>query len=103
MNEAEKSEKYLKNIIKDYLQNRNIKYGNKKILLLAAVPQGSVLGPFLWNTVYDGVLKIRYGQAVEPVASTDDFTTFFACFSNPNSVCYELIFFILCVTSWTYL
>jgi len=36
------------------------------------VPQGSVLGPFLWNVLYDGVLRINLPSNVTIVAYADD-------------------------------
>lgn len=36
------------------------------------VPQGSVVGPLLWNLAYDEVLQLRYPDGFEPVAFADD-------------------------------
>jgi len=38
----------------------------------AGVPQGSVLGPLLWNTVYDGVLKLPLPKSTNIVGFADD-------------------------------
>ena len=36
------------------------------------VPQGSVLGPLLWNIMYDGLLQLKLLRAVTPMAFADD-------------------------------
>lgn len=36
------------------------------------LPQGSVLGPDLWNLLYDGLLRIALPQDVEIIAFADD-------------------------------
>jgi hypothetical protein len=38
------------------------------------VPQGSVLGPVLWNLIYDGILNIDMPEGVETIAFADDLT-----------------------------
>jgi len=35
-------------------------------------PQGSFLGPTLWNVFYDGVLRLPVRKGVKPVAFADD-------------------------------
>lgn len=40
--------------------------------LIVRVPQGSVLGPTLWNFLYDGLLRLPIPAGVELIAYADD-------------------------------
>lgn len=60
--------RYLIGIIESYLSDRKISDRS----MTAGVPQGSVIGPTLWNVLYDGVLRIIALDGVKLVAYADD-------------------------------
>lgn len=64
---------YLQLLIRKYLQERRISVGGGFTHdCSAGVPQGSVLGPTLWNLLYNGILENEYTAGVAPVAYADD-------------------------------
>ncbi len=67
---------YLINIIMSYFENRRLLFdtdeGTKSYSISSGVPQGSVLGPLLWNLMYDGVLRLHQQQSVKLIAYADD-------------------------------
>lgn len=64
---------YLINMISSYLSERKIVLGDgSSRRVRAGVPQGSVLGPLLWNILFDKVLAINFGSDVKLIAYADD-------------------------------
>lgn len=48
---------YFLGVARIYLRNRSITYTDRGGEVVSKVPQRSVLGPLLWELVYDGVLQ----------------------------------------------
>ncbi|CAH2242961.1 jg27874 [Pararge aegeria aegeria] len=64
-------------MVGSYLEDRYIKVRDntrreKMIKVCCGVPQGSILGPTLWNILYDGVFKIKHEEGVKLVGFADD-------------------------------
>lgn len=78
LNEMGVSEQ-LSRLIQSYLTNRFLIYdtevGPKTRRVTAGVPQGSILGPILWNIMYDSILKLELPEKTEIIGFADDIVT----------------------------
>lgn len=66
------SPQYIVEIIKSYLQDTLIMFGAVRKDITCGVPQDSVIGPTLWNVMYDGLLELPVLREVELVSFADD-------------------------------
>lgn len=68
---------YLQAIIDDYLKCRRVCFARKngsthQMEITCGVPQGSVLGPMLWNLTYDPILRVELEDEGSTICYADD-------------------------------
>ena len=64
---------YLINIISSYLNERVvIDEEGEEWPMTCGVPQGSVMGPLLWNIMYDPILSLPFPEGIEVIGYADD-------------------------------
>jgi len=68
---------YLVRVLRSYMSGRTLIVGedngtSRSLNVTCGVPQGSVIGPALWNIFYDGLLRLDFPTGVRLVAFADD-------------------------------
>lgn len=58
----------------DYFSHWTLRYETDSLFdnITAGVRQGSVLGPLLWNVMFDGIFKIQFPEKLNIVGFADD-------------------------------
>ena len=68
--------RYLEDLIRNYFQERVLLYSSDKsdvrYNITGGVPQVSVLGPLLWNVMYDGILRLNLSANRKTIGFADD-------------------------------
>ena len=76
MEEKHQVPPYLLRLIRSYLHNRKLMYetenGIRQMQITAGVAQGSILGPELWNIMYDGILRMDMPNGAFLIGYADD-------------------------------
>ncbi|XP_062120886.1 uncharacterized protein LOC133835041 [Drosophila sulfurigaster albostrigata] len=74
--DAFKVPRQLLKIIRSYFSSRVLKYDTsdrtEEYIVTGGVPQGSVLGPLLWNAMYDGILRLDLPTGANLIGFADD-------------------------------
>ncbi|KAL7304667.1 hypothetical protein TKK_0002913 [Trichogramma kaykai] len=67
---------YLQRMVSNYSRGRVLEFttddGAETYEVTAGAPQGSVLGPILWNVMYDRILKLELPRSAKIVGFADD-------------------------------
>lgn len=79
-----KVKEYIIGMIKSYFTDRSLHLGGKQYLLSSGVPQGSVLGPTLWNVLIDPVTEVQLPDYCDVTLYADDIAILIAAKDGPS-------------------
>jgi len=86
---------YIQRLIASYFEGRLLLYetdsGKSTHMVSGGVPQGSVLGPLLWNAMYDGILRITMPVGARLIGFAEDVAIVVTAKKLPNAerICNE--------------
>ncbi len=94
---------YLRAMVRSYLSERTVEFhsseGVSTFVVSRGVPQGSVLGPWLWNLAYDPILSTPIPPAVRSQCFADDLVLY-AYASSPATVTMAMNKALASITQW---